>query len=63
MIFKIKWWQLMIYETTLLSLGILIGARWSDFFSNYIYLFLLIFALTGGYVVYMLAEQVDVKEK
>ncbi len=63
MSFKIKWWQLLIYETALIAVGILIGAKWEAFFADYFYILLSIFAVLGGYVLYVLTSQIDFKEK
>ena len=56
--FNLNWWQLLFYEAAVISLGIIIGAYWSDFFSDHLYLFLFIFAVCGAYVLYVLTEQV-----
>lgn len=57
--FKIKWWQLIFYETAIISLGIILGAYWSWFFSDYLYLFLFLFAVCGGYTLYFLIKQTN----
>lgn len=44
-----KWWQLMIYESSIISLGIVIGIMWPELLSKLIYLFIAIFAIGGGY--------------
>jgi xanthine/uracil permease len=63
MIFQIKWWQLIFYEMAVMSLGIIIGAYWNSFFSNYLYLFLFLFAVCGGYTLNFLTNQVDFKDE
>jgi len=59
MIFKIKWWQLLFYETAVISLGIFIGTHWSDFFADYLYLLLFLFAVCGIYVVHLFVNQAE----
>jgi len=61
--FNLKWWELLVYETALLSLGVLIGAKWSHIFSDYLYLLLIVFAVLGGYILYALMNQIDFGEK
>ncbi len=56
--FKLKWWQLLCYETAVISLGIIIGAFWSDFFSDYLYLLIFVFAVFGAYILYLLTQQI-----
>jgi hypothetical protein len=58
MIFQIKWWQLIFYETAVMSLGIIVGACWNSFFSDYLYFFLFLFAICGGYTLNFLTNQV-----
>jgi len=55
---KIKWWQLFFYEMAVISLGIILGVLWSDFFENFIYPLFFLFAFCGGYTVYFLTKQV-----
>lgn len=57
--FKIKWWQLVFYEISLISLGIIIGVLWNSFFINYLFFLLFLFALCGGYVLYSFANQLE----
>ncbi len=58
--FIIKWWQLIFYETALISLGIILGVLWSDFFSNYLYLLLFLFTVCGAYILYAFVNQIKV---
>ncbi len=58
--FIIKWWQLIFYETALISLGIIIGVLWSDFFADYLYILLFLFAICGAYVLYAFVNQMKV---
>jgi len=57
--FKIKWWQLIPYEIAVLSFGIIIGSYWHYFFVDFLYLFLLLLLICGGYVIYVFAGQID----
>jgi len=57
--FKLYWWQLIVYEFAILSVGLIIGARWHSFFAEYSYFFLFLFAGCGGYVLYILAKQIE----
>lgn len=61
--FQIKWWQLIFYETAVFSLGVVVGANWNNFFENYLYLFLFLFAVCGGYTLYFLTKQVSIDEE
>ncbi len=57
--FKVKWWQLVFYETALISLGIIIGTLWNSFFANFLFFLLFIFAVCGGYVLYTFINQLE----
>ncbi len=59
MIFKLTWWQLLIYEVAVISLGIFIGANWSYFFVDYLYLLIVLFAVAGLYILTALTGQVE----
>jgi hypothetical protein len=59
MTFKIKWWQLFIYELAVLFLGIFIGVQWKDFFSDYLHLIMFTFIVSSIYVVYFLVNQIE----
>ncbi len=54
---ELKWWQAGIYETAMISLGILIGARFSGFFQNWVILFLVIFLAGGIYILRLWFKQ------
>ncbi len=60
MAFKIKWWQLFIYEVAVLALGIILGAYFSDILSDYLYLAMTVFVISSIYVVYFLINQTEV---
>ena len=59
MSFRIKWWQLIFYEVAVISFGIIIGTQWEYFFTNYLYLLLFLFAVCGGYTLYVLVKQIE----
>ncbi len=59
MYFKAKWWQLLFYETAIISLGIIIGTKWGYYFEDYLYFFLFLFAFCGGYALYFLINQIE----
>jgi len=56
--FKLKWWQLAIYETAMISLGIFIGARFAFAFRSWVVFFLIIFILGGSYILRLWWKQV-----
>ncbi len=56
---RLKWWQAGIYEASLLSLGLVVGARWFSFFQNYSLVFLVVFALAGGYILWLWLRQAE----
>ncbi len=62
MYLKIKWWQLIFYEIALVSLGIIIGAYWEFFFSDYLYFLLFLFAVCGGYTLYIFTNQFETSD-
>ena len=47
---KLEWWQAAIYEATMISLGILIGARFYYIFTNWVVVFLIFFLAGSGYI-------------
>ena len=55
---ELKWWQAALYETAMISLGILIGARWSHVFENWVIFFLLVFLGAGSYIFYIWWKQI-----
>jgi hypothetical protein len=52
-----KWWQLAIYETALLSLGIIIGTKWPEILGSYDLLFAGIFVAGAIYVISVWLKQ------
>jgi len=55
-------WQAAIYEAAMVSLGILIGARFSHIFERWVVIFLLIFLAGGSYIFYIWYRQVKMAE-
>ncbi len=53
----LTWWQVGALKISLISLGIAIGARWSEAFSSYIGLFILIAVVFGAYVGFVWFKQ------
>jgi len=45
-----KWWQLAIYETAVLSLGIIIGSKWPETLDPYDLIFSAVFVLGAIYI-------------
>ncbi len=58
---KFKLWQLMIYEISILSLGIVIGVYWFNYFKLLIPILLSIFIIFGFYIIKVSWQQI--KEK
>ncbi|WKZ26537.1 MAG: hypothetical protein QY304_00320 [Candidatus Paceibacterota bacterium] len=55
---ELKWWQAGIYETAMISLGILIGARFASFFENWVIFFLIVFLVGGFYILRLWLKQI-----
>ena len=55
--FTFKWWQAAIFKIALLSLGIVIGSTWPEFFKGWAPFLLLLFLISGGYVTYLWLKQ------
>ena len=55
--FKIKWWQLIFYEISVFSLGVLVAIRWYLNIRDYNYLFFFLFIICGVYTVIVLKNQ------
>jgi hypothetical protein len=51
--FTLKWWQAGIFKWGLLSLGIVIGTYWHEFFAGYLVLLLITAAVSLAYVSYV----------
>lgn len=52
-----KWWQVGIFKLALLSIGIIIGTYWYDFFSTNIVFILIIAIITTAYISYISFKQ------
>ncbi|PIR87556.1 MAG: hypothetical protein COU10_04080 [Candidatus Harrisonbacteria bacterium CG10_big_fil_rev_8_21_14_0_10_45_28] len=57
--FKMTWWQIAIYEIALICLGITIGATWTDLFTPWRILLLIIFVLGAGYIIAHWIEDIN----
>ncbi len=55
--FCFKWWQAALYELSVISIGIIIGAYWSEFWANYTNILWFTFAIPGIYVLYVYFKQ------
>ena len=56
--FTLKWWQVGLLKTSMLTAGVAIGAYWYETFSRCIVLLLVIAVLLGAYVSYVWWKQV-----
>lgn len=61
--FELKWWQAAIYEIGMVSLGIVIGARFMGALNNVIGVFLIIFIVCASYIAYIWYRQISQKNK
>jgi len=48
--FTLKWWQTSLFKISMISLGIILGAYWPDFFIKYIVLVTIIFVVPAIYL-------------
>jgi len=55
---ELKWWQAAIYETAMISLGILIGARFYWIFEKWVIFFLVVFLAGGIYILRLWLKQI-----
>ena len=55
--FTFTWWQAGIFKIAMLSLGIVIGSTWPEFFKGWTPFLLLLFLISGGYVTYVWLKQ------
>jgi len=53
----LKWWQAAFFKWGMLALGIVIGAYWHDFFSDYLAILLIVAAGCLAYVTYVWWKQ------
>lgn len=51
--YKYTWWQMAIFKVALLSAGVLIGSYWSEFFSDFWMVFVALWLVSAGYVMYI----------
>lgn len=56
--FKLKVSQAALYELAVVSIGIIIGSHWPEFFTQYRTTLFVIFILAGGYVFHVWWKQV-----
>jgi hypothetical protein len=47
------WWQIGIFKLALLSIGVLIGAYWHDFFLDNKVIFIVIAVIASAYIMYV----------
>ncbi|MEX0672924.1 MAG: hypothetical protein WDZ82_01765 [Candidatus Paceibacterota bacterium] len=59
--FTFRWWQLALYETALISLGLGVGSIWSDTFEDLAPWLLLVFICIAPYILYLYLDQVSQK--
>lgn len=45
-----KWWQLGIFKIALLSIGIIIGVYWNEFFASYLTPLMIIWIISALYI-------------
>jgi hypothetical protein len=55
--FTLKWYQNAIFKIGMLSLGIVIGTYWHDFFGGYISFLMVVAAVSLTYVTYLWWKQ------
>ena len=48
--FTLNWWQGGLFKWSMVSLGIVIGATWPEFFSAWRWLFLMLFVFPALYI-------------
>ncbi|GEM_PF-1567795 len=61
--FKLKWWQLIFYEISLISLGILLGIYFSTSFSKIKEVIIFIFIITAIFTLYNLIKGAQIPKK
>jgi hypothetical protein len=55
--YTFTWWQIGIFKLALLSIGVAIGAYWSEFFKNYLVLLIIIAVIASTYIICMSLKQ------
>lgn len=48
--FTLKWWQTGLFKVSLISLGIILGVYWQEFFLQWVVIVTLIFVLPALYL-------------
>jgi len=56
--FSFRWWQLMLYEIALFSLGVSVTGIWQDIFIPYALTFLFIFVCITPYIIFIYLNQI-----
>jgi hypothetical protein len=51
--FTMKWWQAGIFKIAMLSLGLLIGSTWPEFFAPWRAALCIVFIVCAGYLTYL----------
>jgi len=55
--YTFTWWQIGIFKLALLSLGVAIGAYWSEFWSSYLIALIVIAVVASAYIMYTSLKQ------
>jgi len=55
--YAFTWWQIGIFKLALLSIGVSIGAYWSEFFKNYLGPLIIIAVIASIYIMYASLKQ------
>jgi hypothetical protein len=55
--YSLTWKQIGIFKIALLSIGIILGVYWQDFFNNYLSLLFVIAIFASAYVMYVSLKQ------
>ena len=55
--FTMKWWQISLFKSGMLTLGITIGAYWHYFFGAYLLILLIVAAISLACVTYLWWKQ------
>lgn len=59
--FKIyfKWWQAIIYEIAIVSLGIALGIFFYNHLKGFLNIFIIVFLVLGTYIIIKLVKQIE----
>jgi hypothetical protein len=55
--FTLQWWQTSFFKVGMLALGIAVGAHWHEVFGGYLFVLLIVAAVSLGYVSYVWWKQ------